>query len=230
MDFKTLLPQSDLAPLARIDLAADLAGVPEQGLGLLRGFSRQSGELLIARMRPDRFDQDLTLNSSSDVSGPWYSGRGIGVLYWPGDLSIDGDLLDDDYTSLPILVVQGNLTLRHWLRGGMSAFVGGSVHASGYVVGHYNDSALFVGGDLRAEGYLPCAKPQSSMPDVAPHQIAGRIDARTLDLHGITDEALRSHLVDEVLGTDDDNPDEVFLYLDERAVMSRSNAGLPIWR
>ncbi len=107
----------------------------------------------------------------------------------------------------------------------LPTFVGGSVHASGFIVGHYNDSALFVGGDLTAAGYVPRAKPYPDLPGVAPHQVAGKIEARRIDVHEASDEALRAAFVDEVLAQDGED-----LWLDENAVIERSNAGLPVWR
>jgi hypothetical protein len=142
-----------------------------------------------------------------------------------GDLVIDGDLIDDDWEMLPLLIVHGNLTVRNWLRGGMPSFVGGSVRAAGFIVGHYNDSALFVGGDLTASGYIPRAKPYHDFPKIAPHQIAGKINARQLDGLNASDQELKAALVDEVLIQDEEG-----VGLDERALLERSNAGFAVWR
>jgi hypothetical protein len=121
--------------------------------------------------------------------------------------------------------VRGNLMVRSWLRGGMPAFVGGNVRASGFVIGHYNDSALFVAGDLVAGGYLPRAKPYPDLPKVAPHQIAGKLEARSLDVLNDSGEDLRSALVEEVLDSDDDG-----VSVNERRLRKRVASGLPVWR
>jgi hypothetical protein len=126
---------------------------------------------------------------------------------------------------LPLLIVHGNLAVRNWLRGGMPAFVGGNVKASGFIIGHYNDSALFVGGDLAAAGYIPRAKPYKDLPNVAPHQIAGKVNAKKFDNLNATAEKLKAAFVDEALTEEDGDT-----YLDERAVFERSDAGLAVWR
>jgi hypothetical protein len=107
---------------------------------------------------------------------------------------------------------------------GVPAFIGGSVWASGFIVGHYNDSALFVGGDLTAAGYLPRAKPYPDLPGIAPHQVAGRIDARTFALDAASDEELAAAFDDAVLTQDDEGT-----YLDEKAVLDRVARGLAVW-
>ena len=68
-----------------------------------------------------------------------------------------------------------------------AAFSGWSTRQSR--IGKYNDSPLFVGGDLRAAGYIPRAKPYRYLPRMAPHQIAGRIEARRFDA---LDDALKA--------------------------------------
>jgi hypothetical protein len=80
-------------------------------------------------------------------------------------------------------------------------------------------SALFVGGDPTAAGYLPRAKLYPDMPGVAPHQIAGAIAARRLDVIDASDQELRAAFVDDVLTGDGDETS-----LDERAPASRCGA------
>ena len=223
MNFKSLLANAELRALSAADFK--LGSLPIQGQELLGKLLEYHSGKRAARMTRDRFDHSLEITSYPYATASWYADRDVVALYWPGDLVIHGDLLDDDFNLLPVLVVRGDLILRSWLRGGMAGFIGGSVRASGFIVGHYNDAALFVGGDLSAAGYLPCAKPYADLRDVAPHQIAGRIDARRMDLLASTDASLRAALVDEVLCEDDEA-----VYLDEKAVLSRSSAGLPVWR
>jgi hypothetical protein len=222
MNFKSLIEHAEIRELASEDLV--LPSIPRDGMTLLdaaRGISRNH----VACPHRSRFDESIEITSYPEASGPLYSNRGIGFLIWPGDLVIDGDLIDDAFDTLPMLVVHGDLVVRNWLRGGMPSFVGGSVRASGFIVGHYNDSALFVGGDLSAAGYIHHAVRYADFPEISLHQIAGRIDARGLDARDASDEDLRAAFVDEVLTADDEGT-----YIDERAILSRSNAGLPVWR
>lgn len=170
------------------------------------------------------FQEDVHISDHTIASSSTYAFRNIKVLYWQGDLNISGDLIDDDWVNTPILVVTGNLSVRSWLRGGMPSFIGGSVLASGFVLGHYNDSALFVGGALKAAGYIPRAKPYPDLPKMKPHQIAGGIDARTFDA---CDESLdlTSYFVEEVLTSEDDE-----IYLDERSIVANIAASKPVWK
>jgi hypothetical protein len=223
MNFKSLIGAAEVRAFTAADL--NLTTLPAQGSGFLREAARRFHGGLAAFMQPHRFADKVELSSTSRASGPWYADRRIRFLVWTGDLVIDGDLIDDAFDQQPLLVIKGNLTVRHWLRGGMPGFVGGHVHASGFVIGHYNDSPLFVGGDLRAAGYIPRAKPYRDLPRMAPHQIAGRIEARRFDALDATDDALKAAFVDEVLEQDEEG-----CRLDESALLERARGGLPVWR
>lgn len=222
MNFKSLIAQADIRELSSEDLV--LPSIPRDGTILLDAMRRVLPNH-VACPQQWSFDESLEITSYPYASGPWYSDRGIGFLIWPGDLVIDDDLIDDAFDNFPILIVRGDLLVRNWLRGGMASFVGGNVRASGFIVGHFNDSALFVGGDLSAAGYIHREVRYADFPDLSPHQIAGRIDARQLDANVASDEELRAAFVDEVLTDDDEGT-----YIDERAILSRSNAGLQVWR
>jgi hypothetical protein len=63
--------------------------------------------------------------------------------------------------------------------------------------------------------YGPRARPYRDLPNIAPHQIAGKIDARQFDVLGVSDEELRAAFVDAVQ------------YPDEKALLDRSNVALP---
>lgn len=223
MKFKTLLKEAKVGKFTPEDLA--LPGLPSDGAFLLNGVAgRFAGENAAVFSR-ETFGEDVELSSSASASGPWYSDQGIRFLIWPGNLTIEGDLVDDDFQVPPFLVVRGNLTVRSWLRGGMPAFVGGNVRATGFVIGHYNDSALFVGGDFAAAGYLPRAKPYPDLPKIAPHQFAGKVEARTLDVLNDSDDTLRAALVDDVLDSDEDGVSP-----NARRIRARIASGLPVWR
>lgn len=225
MNFKTLVQKSEVRALAAADLL--LPTLPADGNRLLQDVARRFSSDYAVYARQHSFAESIEIQSYPHGSSSWYGDRHIRCLIWMGDLVIDGDLIDDHWEMLPLLIVRGNLTVRNWLRGGMPSFVGGSVRAAGFIVGHYNDSALFVGGDLTASGYIPRAKPYPDLPNIAPHQIAGKLNAR--QLHGLTasNEELKAAFVDEVLVQDEDEED---VGLDERALLERFNAGLAIWR
>lgn len=222
---KALLKDAEIREATVADL--DLPSLPAEGRRLLGMFAKRFASDHVVLPKRGHFKSDVEVSSYSSASGPWYGDRRIRYVVWPGDLTIEGDLLDDAFDGMPLLIVHGHLTVRSWLRGGMPSFVAGSVRASGFIVGHYNDSALFVGGDLEAAGFLPRAKPYPDLPKIQPHQIAGRLGARRLDVLDATDAELKAALVDDVLETGDD---EDGVALDARAVLARHQAGLPVWR
>jgi hypothetical protein len=157
------------------------------------------------------------------------SWKSISAFYIDGDLTIEGDLLNDSADSFPFLVVKGDLILRSWLRGGMIAFIGGSIRASGVLVCEYNDGGLFVGGDLIAEGgFIHGMEPYPDMPDVQPHQIRGDIQAKSFDSNSpnITDEQILNTFVTEVL----EDVDHCYLQYDPYKIIKRVAGGLSIWR
>lgn len=223
MNYKSLIRGAEVRGYSAQELL--LPSLPKDGKNFLKELAQRFPGENAAVFGRDRFKEDLEVTSYPSATSSWYDDRKIRCLLWPGDLTIEGDLLDNDFNLLPLLIVKGNLSLRNWLRGGMPAFVGGSVRAKGFIIGHYNDSALFVGGDLTAAGYIPRAKPYKDYPKVVPHQIAGKIDARKFDNTEATKESLQAAFVDEALTEEDGET-----YLDEKAVFERSNAGLPVWR
>ena len=223
MNFQSLMQESDIRKFTAADI--DLPSITADGKRLLGEFADRFSANYAAYPRRGTFDENVELSSIPYASSPWYSERRIELIIWTGDLVIDGDLLDDDFNTRPLLIVRGDLSVRNWLRGGMPAFVGGSVRASGFVVGHYNDAALFVGGDLTAAGYIRCAKPYPDYPDIEPHQIAGRIDARQFDTASVSAEELKAAFVDDVLIEEGEDT-----WLDERAVISCFNDGEAVWR
>jgi len=164
-----------------------------------------------------------------EKSNDWLSRNQVGVVVCEGDLSIDGDLInDDDGKGKLFLVVTGNLRLRSWWRGGSISFIGGDVSATGCLVGEYNDSALFVGGDLKAEGgYVHRRQPYPDMPDIIPHQVSGTIDAKTFDASrdNISRKELENTFSPEVLEVDEGS-----VWYDPWRMVDRCAQGLSIWR
>lgn len=221
--FKAFLKECDVRKLTKADYT--VPNMPKDGKFMLDGLAQRNASENVALAQKAHYTKSLEITSHTAASGPHYSDRGILFIVWNGDLTIDGDLLDEDFNLKPVLIIKGNLTVRNWLRGGMAAFIGGHVTASGFIIGHYNDSALFVGGDLTAAGYIPRAKPYKDIPNMVPHQIVGKLNARKFDNTGPTDEQLKSAFVPEALIKEDGD-----LYIDERAIFERSDAGLPVWR
>lgn len=224
MNYKTLLKEAEVRTFTLKDLT--MPSLPKDGTEFfLKEIARRYAKDLAAFFRKDRFTETLEVSSHNSASSVWYSDRQIRLLIWPGDLTIEGDLIDDDFSLDPMLIVHGNLTLRNWLHGGMGAFVGGNVKASGFIIGYYNDSSLFVGGDLIAAGYIPRIKPYPDIPKVWPHQVAGKIRAKTFDNRETTNEQLQATFVPEALTKDGED-----IYIDEHAIMARATAGQQVWK
>lgn len=221
MNFRSLVEHAAIVPAKNLDHR--IPTLPKDGQRLFDRV-RSDKNANAVTFQVNVFQEDLCVSDQTVASSSWYASKNIKILYWHGDLQITGDLIDNDWANSPILVVTGNLIVRSWLRGGMPSFIGGTVYASGFVLGHYNDSALFVGGDLKAAGYIPRARPYPDLPGMLPHQIAGRIEAKTIDG---CDESLdlNSYFVDDVLLSEDDE-----VYLDEPSIVARVAASLPVWK
>jgi hypothetical protein len=225
VNWRHLIACADLEPIAAAPLA--LPSLPADGLKLLGMLPSACPQSHIAVVRESRIAGDLRLTSYEEASGPWYGDRGVGVLLWRGDLVVEGDLLDEAFDQWPVLVIQGDLIVRNWLRGGMAAFVGGSVRASGFVSTTYDDSALFVGGDFDATGFIHHPKTYPDFRDIVIHQVAGALSARTLALHySEADPDMRTIFVPEVLIFDEGMDCHWF---DNQAIFQRAAAGLPVW-
>jgi len=153
--------------------------------------------------------------------------KNIRVIFVDGDLTVQGDLLNDSYSTRCFLIVTGNLTINNWLRGDMHTFIGGNVNAGGAIIGEYNDSALFVGGDLRADyGYIHRCEPYPEFPDMEPHQIAGEIHARVYDLR-------KDYIEKEVRDTFVSNAlvyDSGYFHPDPEKIFACVAAGKSIWK
>ncbi|QIF01781.1 hypothetical protein [Roseimicrobium sp. ORNL1] len=221
--FKAFLKECELRKLTKADYT--VPNMPKDGKFMLDGLAQRNASANVAIAKKDHYTETLEITSHTSASEPYYSDRRILFIIWEGDLNIDGDLLDEDFGMKPILIIKGNLTVRNWLRGGMDTFVGGNVKASGFIIGHYNDSALFVGGDLTAAGYIPRAKPYKDLPNIVPHQIVGKVNAKKFDNTAPTNEQLQAAFVEEALMKEDED-----IYIDERAIFERSDAGLTVWK
>lgn len=57
--------------------------------------------------RTDHFESSLEILSNALDSSSWYRHWGVRLIVWPGDLVITGDLVDDDFSPYPALVMCG---------------------------------------------------------------------------------------------------------------------------
>ncbi|WP_341645995.1 hypothetical protein [Thauera sp. SDU_THAU2] len=207
--------------------------VPPDGRELLELMQRHlMGEVEKGKKYTSLVIGDTVIHDSLEL---WPDeGFGIQLIYCKGSLTIDGDLWNSDISSGPMLVVTGDLKVRNWMRGGMACFIGGDVTASGLIVGEYNDGPLFVGGDLNADnGYIKRIEPYHFLPEFQElHQIAGRINAKTLDLVAINwdEDKIAEVLLPEAIAAYDGVPDDIHTPSGGAALIERSLQGKPIWR
>lgn len=229
MNYKTLLKSIEYKAIKTVNL--QIASLPPEGNFLLQKLVTGFSNSKVAIFKENMINETLEISSYPHASSCWYKDRNIKVLKWEGDLMIEGDLLDDDFSCVPILIVTGNLYLRNWLRGGMASFIGGNIHASGVITTHYNDSALFVGGNLNAEGYIFHSKPYADFPHIVPHQIAGKIQAKTFHIQydETDDEQLQKLFVEDVLDREEDEENSWFVLSNDR-IFERVENQLPIWK
>ena len=216
--------------------------LPVSGLELKFPDSVKDGEKML-KMSLSHFGQSDDRNRALWISGSkvvgdldfppqsdsWLEDHDVGIVVFDGDLTIEGDLINGDSGKGKVfLVVTGTLTLRNWFRGGAISWIGGDVVASGCLVGEYNDSALFVGGDLCAKGgYIHRRKPYPDFSDIEPHQVGGKIMARSFDAsrENISSDEFRETFVAEVLEDDEDG-----VWYDSAKLMEHCSQGLSIWR
>jgi hypothetical protein len=153
---------------------------------------------------------DATLKLDWDTD--WVKDKGIVAVYCPGDLTVDGDLLNRNINSGPLLVVGGNLKVDNLVSGGARFLIVGNVNASGLAIGDYNDGVCRVGGDLTAKTLI-----------LLDHDfgIYGKTHAHTVDWN---EDSLPDVLVKEVFS--DNDPEEVSV----DKLLKRQHSGLAILR
>lgn len=93
---------------------------------------------------------DLELDWGID----WIERNGIVGVACEGDLTVDGDVLNRNSDTGPLLFVNGKLRVRNLIAGGSRVILLGDVEASGLVIGFYNHGSILVRGDLRAHAFL----------------------------------------------------------------------------
>ncbi|TYP73337.1 hypothetical protein [Paenibacillus methanolicus] len=76
--------------------------------------------------------------------------RDIHGLVVLGDLTIEGNVLNTNMDSGPLLLVQGNVIARNILAGGSEIFINGDAHIREAVYGYYNHGSIEIAGTLHA--------------------------------------------------------------------------------
>lgn len=99
--------------------------------------------------------------------------RGILAL---GRLTINGDILNDNWDGGPFLVVMGPLTVQHVFKRGAPMIVFGPITAKGTIYCEYNHGVFRALGGIVAQGVVI---------DDQTTQFAGYIDAVMVDLYGV---------------------------------------------
>lgn len=207
-----------------------IPSVPNDGVQILEmlyemwGDASSEGDTVnMIKIGSTSIDGDLLIGNTENF--------GLKAIICEGSLSISGDFYNENAEANPALIVMGDLKVGNWLRGGMPCFVGGNVHASGVIVGEYEDGPLFVGGGLSADnGYIKRIKPYPDLPDIKElHQIAGEIKAKTLDLCKIKDfdKDLKKYLTSEATACYSGDGAES---QGAEGLIALSKSGTPIWR
>ncbi|HET9225992.1 MAG TPA: hypothetical protein VFR31_04955, partial [Thermoanaerobaculia bacterium] len=172
------------------------------------------------------------------ISGEWkvdsyepkIDRKKIAAIVCFGNLTVEGDLLNQRTYHEPVLFVAGDLKVRNLIKGGMPLIVLGSLLADGYVIDLRDEGMdgpfmkdprgglLRVGGDLVAAGYVPNT---GDFTDIRGHVVAGSVRAPMFDarVHGRAE--MRVAFAPEAL-TDG--------WYDPSLILSREHEGLPVWR
>ncbi len=89
-----------------------------------------------------------------DFNAEWIAAKRLAGLACDGDLTICGDLFNRTLSFGPLLFVRGDLKVNNVIKAGAPVIVLGNVHASGIVIGEYNDGVLRIAGNLRTQAYF----------------------------------------------------------------------------
>lgn len=156
-DLGRLSPSREVAPrLCELIAAAvphdpESSSYPEMFAGDVRHSLEGSPENPVLVLPPGtHLSGDLEL----DWGIGWIERNGIAGVACEGDLTLDGDVLNRNSDTGPLLFVGGKLRVRNLIAGGSRVIVLGDVEASGLVVGFYNHGSIQVRGDLRAQAFI----------------------------------------------------------------------------
>ncbi|MBX9666035.1 MAG: hypothetical protein K2X93_00395 [Candidatus Obscuribacterales bacterium] len=89
-----------------------------------------------------------------DFDAEWIAAKRLAGLACDGDLTISGDLFNRNLSFGPLFFVRGDLRVHNLIKAGAPMMVLGNVHASGIVIGEYNDGVLRIAGNLETQAYF----------------------------------------------------------------------------
>lgn len=154
---------------------------------------------------------DLELDWDAD----WLRGKRIVGIDCLGDLSVDGNIVNEMLEGGPLLFVGGTLKVHNLKKGGASIIVLGDLRADGWVIGEYNDGVMRIGGDLEAKAFM-----------LLDHDgfVRGEIRARELNGEEIVD--WQKILVAEAF----DQPEDLDSWPDVDRIWARLREDLAVFR
>jgi hypothetical protein len=167
------------------------------------------------------FESDATIGGDfvCDPEQKWIKKNQVSTVVCFGNLTIDGDLLNDNDRYWPVMYIAGTLSVCNILKGGVPLVVRGDLKARGYIIGTFNDGPLRVGGDLNALGYIPLA---SDKKELRGHVITGAVRTRMFDARAeFSRDEIRSAAIDDVLN---------YKWFDIDKVFEMGRKGESIWR
>lgn len=126
------------------------------------------------------FEGDTTIDDDLviDTDQNWVKRNRICALVCFGNLSIKGDIINNDEHFWPLLVVERDLNVCNILKGGIPMLIWGDLNAGGYIIPEYNDGPLRVAGDLNSLGYVPRCKDRK---EAKGHVVLGKVSGLVLD-------------------------------------------------
>ena len=119
-------------------------------------------------------DDDLVI----DTDQSWVKRNKICAVVCFGNLTVSGDIINNDEAFWPLLVVAGNLKVCNILKGGLPLLIWGDLTATGYIIPEYNDGPIRVGGNLSSAGYVPRCKDRK---EAKGHVVLGKVSGLVLD-------------------------------------------------
>jgi Domain of unknown function (DUF4116) len=165
-----------------------------------------------------RIDGDLGLDWTDDR----FAGH-IGLVV-DGDLTVTGNIINENGNAGPFLLVRGNLRARNVVAGGAEFHIEGDADIEELLLGHYNDGTLAIDGTTRAQLILS-----------DDHSMHTTSEAPYWSSHAIPiGMPLSDYLhADVELESDDDDDyrlDPPVQQVDADALIARLQRGLPVVR
>ncbi|MCH9651504.1 MAG: hypothetical protein K0U98_24975 [Deltaproteobacteria bacterium] len=154
-------------------------------------------------------------NLQLDWDADWLRGKRIVAIDCQGDLSVDGNIVNDMLEGGPLLFVGGSLKVHNLKKGGASIIILGDLKADGWVIGEYNDGVMRIGGDLEAKAFL-----------LLDHDGFVRGETRARELNGEEISNWQKILVAEVF----DQPEDSDSWPDVERIWARLIEDLAVFR